>query len=117
MIKTQDHIHTFRRHKYKTTGNEVFFCTDDTCNYKIDVALALGKRTICNRCDNSFKMDHVSIRQAKPHCRDCDKKRTKDSEGNTRYMKPESVVREIAADRVSSLADRMKSITTREEDI
>jgi hypothetical protein len=119
MLRIQNHIHTFRRHKYKSTGNEVFFCTDPKCTFKIDCALALGKATYCNRCHKEFRMDQVSIRQAKPHCRDCDKRRVKDEAGNIRYVNPAEVVSEIAADRVESLAERMKKVTTVEgnEDI
>lgn len=117
MLKKQDHTHTFRRHTFPSTGNKVFFCTDDKCSYKIDVSLSLGKLNICNRCGNPFKMDHVSIRQAKPHCRECDRRRVKDEDGATRYVNPETVVKEIAADRVSSLADRMKAITSKEDDV
>jgi hypothetical protein len=119
MLRVQNHIHTFKRHTYKSTGNEVFFCTDEKCSFKIDCALALGKLTYCNRCLKEFRMDNVSIRQAKPHCRACDKRRIKDPEGNTRYVQSELVASEIAQDRVESLADRLKKTTVNvaEEDI
>jgi len=73
MAKTQErHIHKFKRLKYKT-GNVTFFCALPDCNVKINPALALGKRSLCWRCGESFLMTEYSLRLAKPHCENCHK--------------------------------------------
>lgn len=71
------HIHKLRRHTYES-GNKMFFCTLPDCNYKVRIGLALGKRSICNRCSNDFIMNEYSIRLAKPHCDECHKIKDKD---------------------------------------
>jgi hypothetical protein len=70
------HTHKFKRHRYKS-GNEVYFCALPDCSVKIAPALALGKRTICWRCENEFVMTEYSVRLAKPHCLDCHKPKSK----------------------------------------
>lgn len=72
MSKAPTHICKFKRLKYKT-GNTIFFCTLPDCNKKISIALALGKKCICWRCDTPFIMNEYSLRLAKPHCDDCHK--------------------------------------------
>lgn len=72
MTKTRTkHIHKFKRHTY-TNGEQVFFCVLD-CKFKINVGLAIGKVTICNRCGKEFALNENSIRLAKPHCTACTK--------------------------------------------
>ena len=66
-MKTLTHVHKLRRHKY-STGNSIYFCTLPDCNFKMDVALSLGKRSLCNLCGNEFIMNEYSIKLAKPHC-------------------------------------------------
>ena len=120
MLKKQNHIHTFRRHTYKSSGSSIFFCTDAICNYKIDCDLSLGKEVLCSRCGEPFRIDNISIRQAKPHCRNCDKRRVKDNETGKSYLvNPKEVVSEIANDRIESLKDRLSKATVDEskEDI
>lgn len=71
--KTKDsHVHKLKKLKYKS-GNEIFFCTLPDCTYKINPALALGKRAICWRCDNEFIMSEYVLRLTKPHCDSCHK--------------------------------------------
>ena len=73
MAKFQEkHIHKFRRLKYKS-GNSIFFCALPDCNQKINISLALGKRSICWRCEEPFIMSEYSLRLAKPHCSNCHK--------------------------------------------
>lgn len=56
---------------YKS-GNSTFFCALD-CSYKINPALALGKKSICWRCGNEFTINEYSLRLVKPHCEACHK--------------------------------------------
>lgn len=72
MPKKQDHIHKFKRLKYKT-GNTIFFCALPDCNQKMNISLALGKRSLCWRCNEPFIMTEYSLRLAKPHCENCHK--------------------------------------------
>jgi len=68
--KTEKHVHKLKRLKYKS-GNSIFFCVLPDCSYKTNVSLALGKRSICWRCGESFIMSEYSLRLAKPHCDSC----------------------------------------------
>jgi|SRR5579863_1208039 len=64
------HVHKLKRLKYKS-GNTIFFCSLPDCTFKTNIALALGKRTICWRCGEPFIMSEYSLRLAKPHCENC----------------------------------------------
>lgn len=66
------HIHKFKRLRYKS-GNEIFFCSLPDCSVKLNIALALGKRSLCWRCEQPFIMTEYSLRLAKPHCDACHK--------------------------------------------
>lgn len=68
----EKHIHKLKRLKYKT-GNIVFFCALPDCSFKSNIALSLGKRSLCWRCGESFIMNEYSLRLAKPHCDSCHK--------------------------------------------
>ena len=70
--KTEQHIHKFKRIVYKS-GNAVFFCATSDCNKRLNISLALGKRSLCWRCGESFIMTEYSLRLAKPHCEKCHK--------------------------------------------
>ena len=72
VAKTEQHIHRFKKIKYKS-GNQVFFCALPDCNKKLSVQLALGKRSICWRCSEPFIMSEYSLRLSKPHCEACHK--------------------------------------------
>jgi hypothetical protein len=67
-----NHIHKYKRLRYKT-GNIIFFCVLPDCSNKCNIALALGKRSICWRCGESFIMSEYALRLAKPHCDSCHK--------------------------------------------
>lgn len=75
------HIHKFKRLKYKT-GNITFFCALPDCNVKINPALALGKRSLCWRCNEPFIMTDYSLRLAKPHCENCHKPKNIDDKND-----------------------------------
>jgi hypothetical protein len=68
----EKHTHKMKRLKYKS-GNTIFFCALPDCSFKTNVALALGKKSICWRCGNTFIMSEYSLRLAKPHCDNCHK--------------------------------------------
>jgi len=70
-VKSQ-HVHKFKRITYKS-GNQIFFCALPDCNKRISTSLALGKRSLCWRCGESFIMNEYSCRLAKPHCENCHK--------------------------------------------
>lgn len=73
MAKTvSKHVHKLRRHVHKS-GNAVLFCALPDCSFKINPALALGKRSICWRCGEEFIMNEYSLRLTKPHCEKCHK--------------------------------------------
>lgn len=72
MEKKLSHIHKFKRLRYKS-GNIIFFCALPDCSQKINIALALGKRSLCWRCGNEFLITEYSLRLAKPHCESCHK--------------------------------------------
>lgn len=110
----QGHIHKLKRHVYDT-GNKIYFCVLDDCNYKVDCAMSLGKTNICHRCGNPFKMNEVSIRLAKPHCPNCSKKKVTDKDGNTRFINSNQVMNEIAADSSSNLTSRLDEIVKKAE--
>jgi hypothetical protein len=66
------HIHKLKRLRYKS-GNTIFFCCLPDCSFKTNVALALGKRSICWRCNSDFILSEYALRLAKPHCENCHK--------------------------------------------
>lgn len=72
MKTKKDHIHKLKRIIYKS-GNRVFFCALPDCTFKINPALALGKRSICWRCGKDFILTDYCLRLAKPHCENCHK--------------------------------------------
>jgi hypothetical protein len=80
MAKTEKHVHKLKRITYRS-GNTTFFCALD-CNYKINPALALGKKSICWRCAEEFILNEYSLRLAKPHCEKCHKSKNSKLIGN-----------------------------------
>lgn len=70
--KKEEHIHKFKGHLYKS-GSKIFFCTLPKCNKKIKSALALGKETLCWRCEEPFILTEYALRLIKPHCEKCHK--------------------------------------------
>lgn len=89
---TEKHTHKLKKVKYKS-GNSLFFCTLD-CTYKISATLALGKKTICWRCGETFSMNDYSIRLIKPHCENCHKPKDASKSPKEAYRQTESEVTE-----------------------
>lgn len=113
----QKHVHKLKRYKYKT-GNSVYFCTLPDCHYKIDTALALGKRTRCNICDTEFIINEYTIRLARPHCTECSKQKVKGDNGKNYYIRRASaqVVADIAKTSTDNLKSRLGSIVIQAAD-
>lgn len=109
MVEKKIHIHKLRRLKYKS-GNTIFFCALPDCNFKTNVNLALGKRSICWRCEEPFIMNEYSIRLAKPHCDGCHKSKVEKVYENGVELKltpQEQIADTIIRDNLS-LADRLQ---------
>src|SRR4030095_10636533 len=112
-----EHIHKLKRHVY-SNGTKVYFCTNN-CSFKVDVALALGKEVLCNICNEPFFMNEYSIKLAKPHCGNCGKTKIKDAEGKNRFIsnnRPTQAIAEMGQNAVSSLKQRLGSVTVMEKD-
>jgi hypothetical protein len=110
MPKVTSHIHKLKKHKYKT-GSTVFFCTLPDCHFKIDAALALGKRALCPVCNEEFIINEYTIKLVKPHCDKCGKVKVKDANGETRYVKKASnkILSGIATSTAEDLRTRLDS--------
>jgi len=116
------HTHKLRRHTYKKTGNSVFFCTLPDCHFKIDAALALGKKSLCNLCDNEFIMNEYQVKLVKPHCCDCGKIKVMGDDGKSRYVRKDSlpVMAALANETTTDLRNRLDgalALADKEEDI
>lgn len=103
MPRTQSHAHKLKRHRYKSTGHTVFFCTLPDCNYKLDAELTLGKKIECWRCGKEFRQNEYSIRLAKPHCNAC----TKPKEVRGKIPEVSDMTNAIAAETTDNLKDRL----------
>lgn len=89
--KKSDHIHKLKRHTYKT-GHSVYMCILPDCFFKSEPEFMLGKRVICNRCDEPFLMSQYSLRLAKPHCSNCHNSHRKDGHVSVRTLVTEQPV-------------------------
>ena len=105
------HTHKLKRHIYKT-GVAVYFCTLPDCHYKIDTALALGKRSICHTCNEEFIMNEYTVRLARPHCMNCSKQKVRGDNGKNYYIRKSGagIGSSIAQDNVESLKARLGSV-------
>lgn len=104
-VTDKKHIHKLKRVKYKS-GSITLFCALPDCAFKVNPALALGKRSICWRCGESFILNEYSLRLAKPHCEGCHK-----SKKETKWVHtPTEPEREATNELVHtlSLAERLK---------
>lgn len=103
----EKHVHKLKRHMHKS-GNATLFCTLPDCQFKINPAFALGKRSICWRCGNDFIMTEYSLRLAKPHCESCHKPKIKNeviSKSEIAYI--EDVIADMSKPAELSLAERL----------
>lgn len=108
------HVHKFQRHTYKT-GSAIYFCVLD-CNFKIATPLAIGKKSICWRCGNTFVMGEYSTRLAKPHCNACHKVKgvNQFTEEISGYQIPQLHPEPERSE--GDLMSRMRAATTKNED-
>jgi ribosomal protein S27AE len=116
MAKTE-HVHKLRRHKYPN-GTKVYFCVLD-CNYKIEAAFVIGKKTICNICGEEFHMNEYSAKLAKPHCTKCGKIQIVDEDGNKRRIdksRPVAAIADLSNKNVNSLRERLGKVIQMERD-
>lgn len=107
--KVANHIHKLRRHTYKT-GVSIFFCILD-CNYKIEAALALGKTSICNECNEPFVITEQSVRLLRPHCLRCGRVVVKDADGKRKYVHKTKSVRIDDIVNMNDLAASMRNFS------
>jgi hypothetical protein len=108
MKKAVAHVHKLQRQKYRN-GTKVYFCILN-CNYKIEVAFALGKETICHICGQQFTMNEYTVKLAKPHCQNCGKRKILDDDGNAKYVqkgRQERAIAEIGMSSAHSLRSRL----------
>lgn len=124
----QKHTHKLKRHTYKT-GNAIFFCALD-CQFKISIPLALGKKSICWRCNNEFILTEYAIRLAKPHCENCHKPKkptlitsqVEPSQVDIKFIPPTDFIPpsfsnpKTAIDTASDLRSRLSGILGRPDD-
>jgi hypothetical protein len=119
MPKGPNHTHKLKKHRYPS-GNSIFFCTLPDCHFKIDAPLAVGKRSLCNICDDEFIMTEYTIKLIRPHCEKCGKVKVKDADGSARYVKKASnkILTHIAQETQDSLRSRLENVTSvADEDI
>jgi ssDNA-binding Zn-finger/Zn-ribbon topoisomerase 1 len=114
MSKAGKHVHKLKRHRYEKTGNSVYFCTLPDCHFKIDVALALGKRAVCNLCGSEFIMNEYTIKLAIPHCDSCSKRKVTGIDGKKHYVRPNTlpIISSIAEENTEDLRSRLNSATS-----
>lgn len=113
-MTTTKHIHKLKRLKFKS-GNIIFFCALPDCSHKTNIALALGKRSICWRCGEPFIMNEYSLRLAKPHCDNCHKPKNQ-----TEIILNSAALggkTDTLIDSVDSLADRLSQTIKQAEQI
>lgn len=110
MATKTTHVHKLKRIKYKS-GNQVFFCALPDCNYKTNIALALGKRSLCWRCGEGFVMNEYSLRLAKPHCENCHKSKN----GMLRREEIPSNTAMTLAERLQNTINNVQSLEPEDE--
>lgn len=114
------HVHRLKKHKYVKTGNVIFFCTLPDCHFKIEAALSLGKRALCNICGEEFIMNEYTVKLTTPHCSNCGKIKIRDAEGKNRYIRKHQIagaLAEVADNSISDLRSRLEDAVAVEEDI
>jgi NMD protein affecting ribosome stability and mRNA decay len=116
-MSKEKHIHKLKKHKYPN-GTAIFFCYLPDCHFKVEAALALGKQVLCTQCDEPFIMNEYTVRLTRPHCSNCGKRQIKNERGEKFYInkRAPNILREIAADDVNNLRNRLDSLV-KDDDI
>jgi late competence protein required for DNA uptake (superfamily II DNA/RNA helicase) len=104
---TEKHVHKYKRLKYKS-GNFIFFCALPDCNQKINISLALGKRSLCWRCGSEFIMTEYSLRLAKPHCNNCLKSKFEGTHLNVVVTDEISALPQSLSERLQQVVNQVK---------
>lgn len=74
------HIHKYVRVKSSERATKTFFkCAIAGCVHKVEKSFAIGRFSICNRCDSTFVLDQRALDLAKPHCLKCTKSTKQES--------------------------------------
>lgn len=108
---TAKHTHKLKRHVYPKTKTAVYFCTLPDCHFKIECAMALGKKAICNLCGDEFIMTEYDCKLLRPHCLKCGKIKVASSDGKNRYVRRGSmpVMAALAEDTTADLRSRLSN--------
>jgi hypothetical protein len=111
------HVHRYRRHTYKKSKTDIFFCTLEDCTLRIDPELTIGKRSICNMCGREFIMNTYSIKLKLPHCVDCTKVKVKGPDGKRHYVRKNTIdlLAETAESHVDELRLRLSNLSLVED--
>jgi len=114
MAKVSKHVHRLKKHKYVKTGNAVYFCTLPDCHFKIEAELALGKRVLCNLCNNEFIMNEYTVKLVKPHCENCSKRKVDGADGKKHFIRPNAlpILSSVAEKNTGDLRSRLNSATS-----
>ena len=111
--RKSNHIHKLRRKTY-STGNSIFFCIGEECTFKIAAELTLGKLTLCNNCNQPFKMNEYSIRVVKPKCNNCIKRKFVPVLESTSVINPIESAESTSASTINNLQERMGNLIIKE---
>lgn len=114
MSPNKNHVHKLRKHVYKRSQHAVYFCMLEDCSFKIDCALALGKRSICNLCNKEFILTEYTVKLARPHCDACSKVKITGADGKGHFVRKNTIgiLSDVADNEVSDLRSRMEQLTT-----
>lgn len=106
----KNHTHKLKRHKYPT-GTSVYFCTLPDCSFKIECQFALGKKSVCNLCNEEFIMTEYTCKLLRPHCHKCSKIRIKGSDGKKRFVRRDSLpfMASLAEAHADNLRERLSN--------
>lgn len=85
MSKTKVCLHLYKRvnlvpswktklpteHKHYRPAHNVYQCQKPLCRYTLQIEIAEGKMSECNKCHEPFIMDRYTLTLAKPKCKNC----------------------------------------------
>lgn len=72
------HIHRYEKTILGKKNYVVFRCNLPDCSHYLVYKFAIGKKCLCNRCDNEMILDFRAAQFVKPYCVDCVKTKKKD---------------------------------------